>query len=246
MWLELQTLIAAALRTALPAESLGPQLLAADGWTAGAGWSESPPGTFAHAGGVASLSHAAEPVPGAVYDLAWTVANRTAGWIGIAVGGTLLTGKTAGGAARFTATSTAPLAITPTADFDGALSALTLRRVNRVAVETVADAVVPDGDTVRVTRASSPPRPLYAQLSGVETLALECWTRDDDPAVASARLQDLEETAFAALRGLSRIDPITNIAITGIDPDGDLFRPAVGSRITLTISWRKPRQSTSL
>ncbi|TVR59427.1 MAG: hypothetical protein EA420_15960 [Candidatus Competibacteraceae bacterium] len=112
-----------------------------------------------------------------------------------------------------------------------------------VAVATVVDAVVPDVDTVRVTRASSPARALFQQLSGVEALAVECWTRNDDPDLASAQLQALERDVLAALRGITRIDPITTIDITGIDPDGDLFRPAVGSRINLTISWRKPRQS---
>jgi hypothetical protein len=112
-----------------------------------------------------------------------------------------------------------------------------------VTVSTAVDAVVPDVDTVRVTRASSPARALFQQLSGAEALAVECWTRNDDPDLANAQLQAMENNVLAALRGIARIDPIMTVEILGLDPDGDLFRPAVGSRFTLNISWRKPRQS---
>ena len=110
-----------------------------------------------------------------------------------------------------------------------------------VTVATYADARIPDEDTVRVLRGSSPERPLFAQLSGSESLALECWTRNEDPALANQQLQTLENNVIAALRNLPRVDPIINLSIAGIDPDGDLFRPNLGSRIRLTITWRALR-----
>lgn len=110
-----------------------------------------------------------------------------------------------------------------------------------VVIKQEADARIPDVDTVRVLRGASPARALFAQQSGSETLVLECWTRNDDPALANQQLEVLENQVIAALRTLARVDPILNLAIDGIDPDGDLFRPNLGSRIRLTINWRALR-----
>ncbi|MCP5197309.1 MAG: hypothetical protein H6974_11060 [Gammaproteobacteria bacterium] len=107
-----------------------------------------------------------------------------------------------------------------------------------VEVTRFADAQIPDDDTVRVLRGGSQDRPLFAQQSGHENLILECWTRHEDPALANQQLQSLENQVIAALRHLPRVDPIVNLSISGIDPDGDLFRPNLGSRIRLTIHWR--------
>jgi len=110
-----------------------------------------------------------------------------------------------------------------------------------VVVTAYADSPIPDVDTVRVLRGSSPARPLFAQQSGSETLALECWTRHDDAMTANSQLETLENNVIAVLRTLPRLDPILNISITGIDPDGELFRPNLGSRMTLTVTWRALR-----
>lgn len=110
-----------------------------------------------------------------------------------------------------------------------------------VNVQTYSDAAIPDEDTVYVKRAGSPSRPLFAQLSGAENLILECWTRDPDPATADLKLQTLEHNVIAALRTLPRVEPIVSLTITGIDPDGDLFRPNVGSQLSITINWRVMR-----
>lgn len=112
-----------------------------------------------------------------------------------------------------------------------------------VVVTAYADAVIPDVPTVRVLRASAPARPLFAQMAGTEFFAVECWVRHEDPETANRALADLEERVLTALRAIPRIDPITTVTLAGVDPDGDLFRPNLGSRINLNISWRKPRQS---
>lgn len=109
-------------------------------------------------------------------------------------------------------------------------------------VRTASDAEVPDTPTVVIRRGSQPARHLFTQLSGAENLVLECWTQDDDPDAANLKLEALEDAVMDALRTLPRVDPITNIAITGIDPDGDLFRPIVGSQISITITWRQMRR----
>jgi hypothetical protein len=110
-----------------------------------------------------------------------------------------------------------------------------------VIVLAYSDAPAPDEDTVYVKRVGSPSRSLFAQQSGTENLVLECWSRDLVPATADLKLQTLENNVIAALRTLPRVDPIVNLTITGIDPDGDLFRPNVGSQISITINWRVMR-----
>lgn len=106
-----------------------------------------------------------------------------------------------------------------------------------VVVETVADTPAPDVDTVYVLRGGSVEPSLFAER-GVENLILECWSRDEVPATADLKLETLENNVVAALRGLPHTGPMISLSFTGIDPDGDIFRPNVGSRIYLTIAWR--------
>lgn len=111
-----------------------------------------------------------------------------------------------------------------------------------VVVTTVKTAETPDVDTVIVSRGATAERPLFPQQSGTETLLLECWTwhKTDDDA-ADRQLQTLETNVMAVLRALPRVDPIVNITITSITPDDDLFRPSVGSQLSITINWRALR-----
>jgi hypothetical protein len=99
------------------------------------------------------------------------------------------------------------------------------------------DAPAPDEDTVYVLRAGSVEPSLFTER-GVENLILECWTRDTVPATADLKLQTLENNVVAALRVLPHSGPIVSLSFTSIEPDGDLFRPNVGSRIYLTLNWR--------
>ena len=107
-----------------------------------------------------------------------------------------------------------------------------------VTVLTVADAVTYDTDTVVVKRASSTGRPVYSRPTGVQDLAIECWTRHDDSATADTQLQALEENVVTALESLPRNELIMSLDLISMDPDGDLFRPIVGSQLTIRIHWR--------
>lgn len=110
-----------------------------------------------------------------------------------------------------------------------------------VVVVAYADAAVPTVDTVRVLRGSAPAWSIYAQQHGSDALAIECWTYDDDPAIADQKLQALEQRVIDVLRALPRTEPLLNISPMGIDPDGDLFRPSRGSRMALNVTWRTLR-----
>jgi len=107
-----------------------------------------------------------------------------------------------------------------------------------VIVQAYSDAPAPDEDTVYVLRGGSVEPSLFSER-GVENLILECWTRDPVPATADLKLQTLENNVVAALRGLPHSGPIVSLSFTSIEPDGDLFRPNVGSRIYLALNWRE-------
>lgn len=108
-----------------------------------------------------------------------------------------------------------------------------------IAIHAIAE--IPTADTVRVLRAASTGRPVYGRPAGVQELDLELWVTDDDPALADQRLMVLEERVTFALEAIPRDEMILKIEITGIDPDGDLFRPTVGSRMKLKVNWRLRR-----
>ena len=117
-----------------------------------------------------------------------------------------------------------------------------------VTVKTHTDAEVPTpdpdipgdtADTVRVLRGTSTGRPYYGRPSGQQSINLELWTTHADYAAADYRLMLLEDAVLRALEQLPRTAAhVFNLEILGIDPDGDLFRPTVGSQIRLNVYWR--------
>lgn len=110
-----------------------------------------------------------------------------------------------------------------------------------VEVVTHADAEVPTVDTVRVLRGATAGRPVYSRPAGDQNVNLEIWTCSEDTAAADQRLQELEEQVTTELENLPRDGPIMKVVILGIEPDGDLFRPALGSNLSLKIYWRQRR-----
>jgi hypothetical protein len=111
-----------------------------------------------------------------------------------------------------------------------------------VAVHSHANAEIPTVDTVRVLRGNTTGRPLYSRPIGTTEIGLEIWTTDDDSAVADQRLMELEEQVARALEQTQRAGLVFTIQILGIDADGDLFRPTVGSYLRLRVTWRQSRE----
>ncbi|HRT43314.1 MAG TPA: hypothetical protein P5223_14780 [Phycisphaerae bacterium] len=111
--------------------TLGGELLTTAGWTVPGGWTESPDDVFTHAngGGANALSHSATIANSTKHQISWTISGRTTGSVTFAVGGQSLATQTASGIFGPTTTSTSGLVITPTNDFDGVLSSVSLRQI---------------------------------------------------------------------------------------------------------------------
>lgn len=119
--------------THITAETIGSELLASDGWTVGANWSESPTGTFAHDPGTdhtATLAHSAVITDSTEYLLSWEITWRTAGSIIVTIGGETKIGITGSLNWRITTSTASGLIVTPTETFDGVLSGLSLKKIN--------------------------------------------------------------------------------------------------------------------
>lgn len=101
-----------------------------NGWTPGAKWSVAS-GSATHAApdpGRTTLSGATTATAGGLYQIALTIARRTAGSISVALGsadaGASLSGNAPHTVYVRTLTQNPPLVITPTQDFDGAVTAI--------------------------------------------------------------------------------------------------------------------------
>jgi len=110
-----------------------------------------------------------------------------------------------------------------------------------VAVHAHANAEIPVVDAVRVLRGNSNGRPVYSRPAGTVDLSLEIWTTNADAAAADQRLMELELLVARALEQTPRTGLIFTLQILGIDADGDLFRPTVGSNMRLRVTWRQSR-----
>jgi len=98
---------------------------------------------------------------------------------------------------------------------------------------------VPTVDTVRVLRGATGGKPLYGRPAGEQELVLEIWTTHEDPTLADDRLEALESAVAVALETVPRDGTVMKIDVLSIDPDSDLFRPTVGSRMNIRVIWRK-------
>lgn len=110
----------------------GSELLTSAGWTVTAGWTESPNDVFTHTVGTTTISHSATIANTTKHQISWTVASRTTGSFTISVGGVSLAAVTATGSWGPTTASTAAFTITPTTDFNGAISLTSLKQITAI------------------------------------------------------------------------------------------------------------------
>lgn len=112
------------------AATLSEELLSTSGWTVGAGWAESPDDVFAHSSGTATLEHSAVVTGSTNYVWSITIASRTAGSVTVSLGGKTYSEIEATYTGYTVTTSTAAFIVTPTTDFNGTISLMTLKSVS--------------------------------------------------------------------------------------------------------------------
>lgn len=105
---------------------------------------------------------------------------------------------------------------------------------------------IPEYPAIRVCRGGE--RGVYLLTKGKSeaTVYVYCWEGSDsqDPGDAYELLAALENKVATALESwLLQVQTALKIRISleipEIIPDGDIYRPAVGSRITLKLTWNK-------
>ena len=114
--------------TSFDSAVLGSELLTSSNWTS-VGWTGDFANGFTHTtGDVTPLSNSLAAINATLYQLTYTITNRTAGSISITFGGVTDAGITATGAKGNRTVSTGNLTITPTTDFNGTL-VISLKRI---------------------------------------------------------------------------------------------------------------------
>ncbi len=115
------------------------------------------------------------------------------------------------------------------------------------AVNRYASASVPRRRQVDFLRGPGTPTATFRTSGKFEqTVYVECWEFDEDADTASAALESLENEVIAALLSCGAVAAQSQtieaiVKLTNIEPDGDAFRPSVGSRMTLVVTGRAKR-----
>lgn len=117
--------------------TLSEELLTTSGWTVGAGWAESPDDVFAHSSGTATLEHSVAITGSTNYVWSLTIASRTAGSVTVSVGGKTHSEIEATYTEYTVTTSTDAFVVTPTTDFDGTISLMSLKSVSTDCLPTL-------------------------------------------------------------------------------------------------------------
>lgn len=105
---------------------------------------------------------------------------------------------------------------------------------------------IPEYPAIRVCRGNERGLTLLTKGKSTITLYIYCWEGSDsqEPGDAYALLDALEQKVRTALTGwLLQVEAALKIKmdyeITDVSGDGEMFRPAVGSCLTLVITWNK-------
>jgi hypothetical protein len=121
---------------------------------------------------------------------------------------------------------------------------------SNVTIQLGDSGAIPDSTTLVLLRGPGQTDDRLRNRRGEQTVFIECWVTSsvqdalDSAADGYLQLADLEDITVNALRTFGHtptiIDGYHITAKPGqIEPDGDAFRPSVGSRIPLTITYTK-------
>ena len=125
-----------------------------------------------------------------------------------------------------------------------------LAAFSHVTIQLGDSGAIPDNTTLVLLRGPGQTDDRQRNRRGEQTIFIECWVTTsaqnalESPADGYLQLADLEDITVDALRTFGHTPTvITDYHITAkfgqIEPDGDAFRPKVGSRIPLTITYNK-------
>lgn len=105
-----------------------------------------------------------------------------------------------------------------------------------------ASAQVWERPTVTLARGPTQRRATVDWTGGVQDIWIECWEHDTDPLLANTALEALEAAVQAETDAWLAALALPGVCVAGewlgTEPDGDMFRPSVGSRATLRLSWQ--------
>lgn len=114
-----------------------------------------------------------------------------------------------------------------------------------VAICVGSDAKIPSGKTVVLIRGKFDPKTNDTKSVNSQTVYIECWDYDDSesPQKGYEKLSVLERVVMTALNQFGAGSTLINnkrvqVRLGQTEPDGDAFRPSVGSRTAVTIRWQ--------
>lgn len=118
-----------------------------------------------------------------------------------------------------------------------------------VDVRVNASGETPEQPTIRIIRGTQDIGEVAQGRISMD-VAIECWAYGVDELAANTDLAALEGAVLRQVRAWGNSNPVAgwqlrvDSANQTIEPDGDVFRPSVGSRMIFKIIGRKLRDST--
>lgn len=117
--------------------------------------------------------------------------------------------------------------------------------LNGVAITIGANAKIPLCASVVLTRGVFNPKTTEPKSRDSQQLYVECWQWDESesPTKGYEKLAELEGIVMKALNdfgaGSNRVhNKQVRVILGQTEPDGDAFRPSVGSRTAVTVQWQ--------
>lgn len=115
-------------------------------------------------------------------------------------------------------------------------------------VSVGADAQVPECRAIQLLRGPGDDSRFKRENVLEQRFWIECWAYDKAaPEKAYADLDAIEQAVRDYLTGCSAAAVVPGwdliVTLEGVEPDGDQFRPSVGSRMTVLVKGRKQRNT---
>lgn len=114
-----------------------------------------------------------------------------------------------------------------------------------VVIQVGGSADIPEKTTIILTRGTFEPKTTEPKSLESQNLYIECWCYDESENFATgySKLATLEADVLTAINAFGAgTKQISNknirVRLGQTEPDGDAFRPSVGSRTAVSIRWQ--------